>query len=499
MPQGGGAWAWVRDFPSCTRFQLRESGAEPMAEVVVLGGGVCGLATALLLARDGHEVSVLERDHEPVPDSVDDAWSSWARGGVVQFRQPHFLQPRVRQVLDADLPDVRDALIAAGAVRSDPLTRMPPTITDRAPRAGDDRLASVTARRPTTEWVFAGVAENEPRVTLRRGVEAVGLTTRLLDGIPHVTGVRTSSGEELQADLVVDATGRSSRLPRLLRDAGAAPLYEEAEDSGFIYYTRYFRSVDGSRPEPRTPRLLTAVGSFSILTLPSDRDTWSVTLFISSGDGPLKRLRKVDSWTATVAACPLHAHWLDGEPISDVLPMGGVLDRYRRLAVDGRPVATGLALVADAWACTNPSLARGLALGLAHAARLRDLARSHLDDPREFADAWDALTEAEFTPWYRATVAVDRGRVAEMRALRDGDEPPKLSDATAALRARFPLAASRDADLYRAYMEIVGCLTLPDDVFARNGVADRILELTEPGEREQPPGPSRPELLELLG
>lgn len=149
--------------------------------------------------------------------------------------------------------------------------------------------------------------------------------------------------------------------------------------------------------------------------------------------------------------------------------------------------------------CTNPSLARGLALGLAHAARLRDLAHTHLDDPREFADAWDALTEAEFTPWYRATVAVDRARIAEMRALRDGDVPPTPPDAAAALRARLPLAASRDADVYRAYMEIVGCLTLPDDVFARNGIAERILELTEPGEREQPTGPSRAELLELLG
>lgn len=470
-----------------------------MPKIVVLGGGVCGLAAGMLLARDGHEVSVLERDPQPVPDSVDDAWSSWARSSVVQFHQPHFLQARVRHMLDSELPDVRDALIAAGAVRSDPLARMPQTITDRAPRAGDDRLVSVTARRPTTEWVFAGVAESQARMSLRRGVEAVGLKTRLLDGIPHVTGVRTSSGEELSADLVVDATGRSSRLPRMLRDTGAAPLHEEAEDSGFIYYTRYFHSADGSSPEPRTPRLLTAIGSFSILTLPSDRDTWSVTLFISSGDAPLKGLRQVEPWGAAVAACPLHAHWLNGEPISDVLPMGGVLDRYRRLVVDGKPVVTGLVLVADAWACTNPSLARGLALGLAHAARLRDLARSLLDDPREFADAWDALTEAEFTPWYRATVAVDRGRVAEMRALRDGDEPPKPSDAAAALRARFPLAASRDPDLYRAFMEIVGCLTLPDDVFARDGIAERILELTEPGESEQPPGPSRAELLQLLG
>src|SRR4029077_13794995 len=94
--------------------------AGAMGKIVVLGGGVCGLAAAMLLARDGHEVSVLERDRSPVPDSVDEAWTSWERGGVVQFRQPHFLQARVSRTLDAELPDVRDALLAAGAARIDP-------------------------------------------------------------------------------------------------------------------------------------------------------------------------------------------------------------------------------------------------------------------------------------------------------------------------------------------------------------------------------------------
>jgi hypothetical protein len=47
------------------------------------------------------------------------------------------------------------------------------------------------------------------------------------------------------------------------------------------------------------------------------------------------------------------------EPITDVLPMGGTIDRHRRLLVDGRPVATGIAPLADAWACTNPATGRG--------------------------------------------------------------------------------------------------------------------------------------------
>src|SRR5262245_22967102 len=60
-----------------------------MARILVLGAGICGLATAMLLARDGHDVVVLERDAEPTRPTPDEAWTSWSRGGVAQFRQPH--------------------------------------------------------------------------------------------------------------------------------------------------------------------------------------------------------------------------------------------------------------------------------------------------------------------------------------------------------------------------------------------------------------------------
>ena len=146
----------------------------------------------------------------------------------------------------------------------------------------------------------------------------------------------------------------------------------------------------------------------------------------------------------------------------------------------------------------NPSVARGIALGISHAARLRDVVRSHLDDPAAFAQEWDAVTEAEFTPWYRATVAVDRSRLAEVEAIRDGREPPAPADGPAAVRARFPLAAMRDPDVFRAFMEVVGCLTLPADLFARAGLAGRVLELTDPDDLPSPPGPTRAELLYLL-
>ena len=71
---------------------------------------------------------------------------------------------------------------------------------------------------------------------------------------------------------------------------GTTPPVEHAEDSGFAYYGRYYRSSDGSMPAVMGP-LLAPYGSFSILTLPADNDTWAVTLYGLSDDKPLRRFR----------------------------------------------------------------------------------------------------------------------------------------------------------------------------------------------------------------
>ena len=94
---------------------------------------------------------------------------------------------------------------------------------------------------------MASAAATHPSVTVRRGEAIAGLLADSTSAIPHVTGVRLQSGEELTGDLVVDATGRRSPTPDWLAEIGAAAPIEHAEDSGFAYSGRYYRSP-GSMP-----------------------------------------------------------------------------------------------------------------------------------------------------------------------------------------------------------------------------------------------------------
>jgi 2-polyprenyl-6-methoxyphenol hydroxylase-like FAD-dependent oxidoreductase len=470
-----------------------------MADIVIVGGGICGLGTALLLARDGHEVTVLERDAEPLPDSPQAAWDTWTRKGVAQFRQPHNFMPGLRLILEAELPDLQDALCAAGASKLDFVNPLPPFFTDQSPRPIDDKLWTYTARRPAGEWVFANAACHQPRLTVRRGVQVAELLsgTPATPGVPHVVGVRTASGEALRADLVVDAMGRRSRGPEWLRAIGARAPYEEQADCGFTYYTRYFR---GRQPQ-RVGPVFMLLGTLAILTLPGDNETWSVTLMTVSGDLPLKKLRYPDTWTSVVRACPLQAHWLDGEPITDILAMSGVVDRYRRFVVEGVPVATGYAAVADAWACTNPSAGRGLTVGMIHAVRLRDVLRRAADRPRMLGEEFDAVTEAEVAPWYHAQIAADRMRYAQVRALCDGREPPPPADELSEQLAVLFASLLADPDLFRAALEYVGTVTPIQAILQRPEIAERLRTAGE-ALRDSPPlqmpGPDRAQLLELL-
>jgi 2-polyprenyl-6-methoxyphenol hydroxylase-like FAD-dependent oxidoreductase len=181
-----------------------------MARIIVAGGGICGSAAALMLARDGHEVTVLERDDAPVPASVEAAWYEWDRRSVAQFRFAHVMLPRGHSILARELPDVVDRLAANGGLHYNLVQEMLHNVPGATPLAEDAHFDSVTGRRSSIEWALATTLAEEPNITVRRGAAVTGLVagTSLIPGVPHVTGVRIADGETLTADLVIDATGR---------------------------------------------------------------------------------------------------------------------------------------------------------------------------------------------------------------------------------------------------------------------------------------------------
>jgi 2-polyprenyl-6-methoxyphenol hydroxylase-like FAD-dependent oxidoreductase len=468
-----------------------------MARIVMAGGGIAALTTAMLLAGDGHEVTVLERDPSTPPGPAA-AWDEWRRRFVAQFRLPHLLVARFRAEVDRELPRLAEALDQAGALRFNPLALAPPAAIGGF-READRAYEMLTGRRAVMEAVIAAAAQDTPGVRVRRGVEVAGLVTGdpAPGAVPRVTGVRTADGEQITGDLVVDVTGRRSPLGRWLADCGAAPPHEEAEDSGFLYYGRHFRSADGLVPPMLGPGLQ-EYGTVSSLTLPADHGTWSVVLVISATDTALSGLSQAATWTAVVKALPLAAHWLDGEPLEDhIVTIAKIEDRHRSLVVGGQPVATGVVGLADAWGCTNPSLGRGISIGVLHGRVLRDtLRRSDPGDAGRFAADFHQATAATVEPWYRATVRFDRHRLGEIDAEIRG-APYEPGDPWWAEASGLQLAAVRDPDCLRANLDVINVLRTPDEVLADPVIAGRARAAY--ARRGEAPafGPTRAELVAM--
>jgi flavin-dependent dehydrogenase len=228
----------------------------------------------------------------------------------------------------------------------------------------------------------------------------------------------------------------------------------------------------------------------ALLVLPADNGTWGIGVIGVSGDKALRGVTDTDRWMELVRAFPLHAHWLDGEPLDErVVTMAKLEDRRRRLVVDGVPVATGVLTLGDSWACTNPSVGRGISIGMIHAVALRDLLRSAPDDPLETALAWDEVTRATVDPYYESTVAHDRHRLGAMQAAIDGRSYE--GDADWRLFEQFSSVSTSDPDLFRAFLDIANVLAPADAVLSRPEVVSKTAALArDPGD-DPPLGPTR--------
>lgn len=478
--------------------------------VLVVGGGVSGLGSALALARQGHEVVVFERDDTPMPETADAAFE-WDRRGAPQVRHSHAFLARLRNMLRDDHPELYAALLEAGATEMRFGDGLPPTIEGFEREPGDDDLVMLACRRTTFEWVLRQAVLADGRVELRTGVAVEGLVTADEPGRPHVTGVRLAGGEVCEADLVVVCGGRRAALTDWLDDIGAPAMPEQVDDTGIVYASRFYRLRPGAEYPVRTGPIGGDLGYLKYGVFVGDNGTFSITLATPVEDDELRKLLADPAvFDATARQLVATAPYLDGraEPLSDdVHLMAGLLNRWRDFVVDGEPVVTGLIPVGDAVLCTNPLYGRGCTTAFWGAQLMARSVAAFPDDVREAALAYDASLQAEIRPWYRASVEQDAEARRVAAALLAGEDPDAdQSDPRTFMRGVFRdglLPATRtDAVVLRAFFRSLNLLTAPDALAKDQEVGARVLAVWQA--RDQRPlepvmGPARrADLLSLL-
>ncbi len=463
------------------------------ADVVVIGGGVGGLAAALAVSRAGHRVTVLERDPLPADADPEEAFVS-ERTGAPQAHQTHGFLARVVVELREHLPDVLDALIAAGGHTLDTTAAL------GEPQPGDEDLAVLVVRRTTFEWVLRNAALAEPHVSIRTDATVTGLTVSRAGGSPPtVDGVTLADGTTVAADVVIAAMGRRSPVPRWLA-AHDVVVDETIHESGLMYLTRWYR-LSPDRREALDPKLGGDLRFVKYLGVPGDGDTLSITLAIRPDDRDLRvALTDADGFEAACRLLPGPDQFFRGgplEPVGGVRPMGGLLNRRRRFTdPDGEPVVLGFHAVGDAHTCTNPLYGRGCSLALIQAFRLASILTDLPDDPSARARAFEATSDREVHPSYEFAIQMDRmgADPAGAGALAGAGEGGE------AMAAVF-VAGATDPVIGRGLMRLWNLLATPEDLMQDPEFVTRVMEVMANPDVYPPPerdGPSRRELLAAL-
>lgn len=429
---------------------------------------MAGLTAALLLARTGHEVIVLERDTDALGADSEEAWATWRRPGVPQLRQLHIFNSRGRNVLREHLPDLHRAWLVAGAVET--------------PLAADPEVVRTNCRRTTFEWVLRRAAANQPGVLIVTGVTVTGVT---LDsgrrGRRRVIGVCTATGQ-VAADLVLDASGRRGVLARDLDGA----VRTDTGPCGGVAATRWYRAGKETPPQSRAD-----LGYAACVLTPADAGMFSITFGFQGHDRGLWAMRHAPSFEAALAAVEPIAEEVasaHAEPVTDVLYRGEASNHVRR--VDPASGVSGLALVGDAAAWTNPSYGRGVGLALASGAAAAGAVEEGGGDPDHLAAAMDRFTRTDLAPWYEAAVASDRVR-HQVVARSIAGEPLGSIDAPGddpdvRFARLLPTAAERDPAIQRLFQRVWHLLDPPSSLWDDPAVRARVEEVGEPDEPAWP-------------
>lgn len=365
---------------------------------IVIGGSIAGLIAARVLSDRFEQVTVLERDEiedRPV-----------LHKSVPQGNHLHALLNGGQQVLSSLYPGFTDDLSSRGANRvavgRDVVWHLPDgkayTATGSIRAPFDVGLDGYCASRGLIEYTIRQRTREVPQIRVETGRTASELISR--DG--RIRGVRCHDGQSVEADLVVDASGRTSRAPQWLAAAGLSEPRQTTIGVDTAYSTANFRAPDWYEGES----IVFITGPAPTITrrcylIRIENGSLLVSLIGRFGDYP-----PTDRDGFLAYARELHADlaWRiieDGQQLSPIAHhrfRASVQNHYEELGAVERFIAIG-----DALCTFNPIHAQGMSAAARQAALLGEVLTEHLSRERNL----DGLAKnfhsraAQFnrTPW----------------------------------------------------------------------------------------------------
>jgi 2-polyprenyl-6-methoxyphenol hydroxylase-like FAD-dependent oxidoreductase len=426
----------------------------PTRHAVILGGGFAGMLAAHVLAEHVEQVTIIERDELPQ--------SPRHRKGVPQGRHIHIFVQGGYSALEELLPGITDELLTHGARH---LNHPDSMLYGYHGGWRERRLPSmagvITSSRALIDWVVRARVLAHPRITVAPVATAVGL----LGDKHRVTGVRLrerggAETRRLPADLVVDATGRSSKTHDWLVEMGLSTPHTERIDAGTRYTTRLYQLPPGT---PQTFPLLALQADsrlrpavVGILT-PIEDGQSIVTLVGPEHDAPPTGAEGIEPFLRSLGDPILADLVATATPLGPVHGFAATANR-RHYYERARHWPEGLVALGDAYATFNPVYGHGLAVAARTALALRTRWRRHHPLlPGSARRAQRVVARATAQAWRMAT-SQDL-RLAHTTTT--GTRPGRLTRLNHAYADRLSAVAPGRPDLLRTQVQILTLTASP--------------------------------------
>ncbi len=341
---------------------------------VVIGASLAGLCAARVLSDFYNRVTVYERDE--LPDGPAN------RAAVPQGRHVHLLMARGAAEFDMHFPGLLDDMVADGVPM---LENRPDCIHFGA--AGHvlgtattlrDEFTAYVPSRPHLEWQIRRRVAKIPNVEM---VHAAVSEPRFDAAHQRVTGVLLDSGDAVDADLVVDAAGRGTRLPVWLEQWGFGRPREDTVDVGIAYATHQVHIPEGLLKEKVVVAGASRAEPIGLGMLFYEDGNWGLTTFGIDKVEPPQNFAEMCDAADRILPDRFANAIRQGTPIGEVAFHKYPTSRWRRYDEMHR-FPDGIIPFGDAVVSFNPTFGQGMTMTAIQAGNLRRCPRITRHQPR---------------------------------------------------------------------------------------------------------------------
>lgn len=374
--------------------------------VVIIGGGIGGMAAAAALSKFSDQITLIEKDLPPSATQV--------RRYAPQGAHIHILLQSGLNMLDTLLPGFKQQLIEGGSAKIN--------------AGSGQQIFEYGAWRPSRNLDMTYLGQSRlhlesllyKRITELSNVEFVNqaVDQLLVSAQGEITGFNVRGSDTVeQADIIIDASGASGYFVNNLSKKGVMDVEINTLPINIFYSTIHFKKPEKYLETKENILIVPEAGVSNLggSLIDIENDVWCVSLHGRDGEVIPKT---IEQWYEAIKSLPDDRIWerLRGAtPLTEIKSFKKAEAIWRRFD-QSELLPLGYLPIGDTINSLNPIFGQGMTAAIGHAMALHDTANEKgLIKNVEFAQLYLARASEWTSKAWKKTTSFDKNFLSESR------------------------------------------------------------------------------------